>query len=100
MLRILLLILLAVVFAFGVALGFYNAQPVRFSYLLGEFELPLIGLIVGEFLLAVLLTLVVIMGRILALKAQIRQLKRQLQNTEAELKNLRSLPLDAPAKKT
>lgn len=100
MLRIFLLILLVLVFALGVTIGFYNAQPVRFSYIFGEIDLPLIGLIVGEFFVAVLLTLLVVFGRILGLKTEVRRLKRQLRDSESELKNLRSIPLEAapPAK--
>lgn len=91
--RILILILLVIVFGLGVIIGFYNAQPVSFNYLVGSIQLPLIALITGEFVVAVLLTLLVVMGRILGLKAETRRLKKQLRNTESELKNLRNLPL-------
>jgi len=92
--RLLLLILLAIFFALGVTIGFYNAQPVRFSYIFGEIELPLIALIVGEFLLAVLLTLLVVLGRMLTLRAELRRLRRQLRNSDEELANLRRVSQD------
>lgn len=96
MLRILTLILVAVFFILGLIIGFYNAQPVRFSYIVGEFELPLIVLILGEFAVAVLLTLVVVMSRILGLKGEIRRLKRQVKDQETELRNLRNIPMTQP----
>lgn len=92
--RLILLLLLAVFFALGVTIGFYNAQPVRLSYILGEVELPLIGLLVGEFLVAVLLTLLVVSGRILTLRAELRRLRRQLRGSDEELANLRRVAQD------
>lgn len=93
--RILLLILLLVFFIIGGTVGYFNAQPVRFNYIVGEAELPLIGLVVGEFMFAVALTLLVMLGRVLVLKAEIRRLKRQLQNSESELANLRGMSAEA-----
>lgn len=97
MTRLLLLLLLAVFFALGVTIGFYNAQPVRFSYIFGEVEVPLIVLIVGEFLLAVLVTLLVVAGRVLSLRAELRRTHRQLRSLEAELSNLRQVSQPASA---
>ena len=94
MLRIFLLVLLTLVFTFGVSIGFYNAQPVRFSYIFGEVELPLIGLMVAEFFAAALLTLLVASARIFSLRAEVRRLRRELRDGEAELKNLRGLQLE------
>ncbi len=93
MFRILLIVLLVVVLCIGAAIGYFNAQPIHFDYLAGQIELPLIALVVVDFLLAVLLTLLVCSTRILSLKSEARRLKRQLANTEAELKNLRELSL-------
>lgn len=93
MLRILLILLLVVVLCLGASIGYFNAQPVHFNYLVGEMEIPLIGLIVGEFIIAVLLTLLACFGRVFGLKSEIRRLRKQLRDAEAELKNLRNLPL-------
>ncbi len=93
MLRILLILLLVVVLCLGASIGYFNAQPVRFNYLAGEIEIPLIALIIGEFVIAVLLTLLACFGRVFALKSEIRRLRKQLRDAEAELKNLRNLPL-------
>lgn len=93
MFRTLLTVLLVVVLCFGAAIGYFNAQTVRFDYLAGQVELPLIALVVAEFLVAVLLTLLICSTRILALRAEARRLRRQLADTQAELKTLRELPL-------
>jgi lipopolysaccharide assembly protein A len=96
MARVLLLIALLLFFALGGTIGYFNAQPVRFSYIVGTIELPLIALLVSEFLLAVVVTLLVVAGRTLTLKAEIRRLKRQLQKGEAELANLRQVAAEHP----
>lgn len=84
---------LVLVLCLGASIGYFNAQPIHFDYLAGHIELPLIGLILADFLLAVVLTLLICGGRILGLKAETRRLKKQLRDAEAELKNLRDIPL-------
>ena len=96
MLRILLLVLLGLVFALGVTAGFYNSQTVRFSYITGAVDLPLIALLLAEFGLVVALTLLVVAGRFWSLKSEIRRLSRQLRDQDAELKNLRALQPPPP----
>ncbi|WP_420466167.1 LapA family protein [Panacagrimonas sp.] len=92
-LRILALLALAIFLVLGASVGYFNAQTVEFDYLAGKIELPLIALVIGEFVLAVLLTLLICMGRMLALKNEVRRLRKQILNTDAELKALRELPL-------
>lgn len=91
--RVLLTVLVVVVTLLGVSIGYFNAQPVRFHYLAGEAQLPLVALIVVEMLVVALATLLLCAGRMLALRSEIRRLRRRLRETEAELKNLRNLPL-------
>lgn len=93
MYRVFIISVLVVVLCFGASVGYFNAQPIHFDYLAGQVELPLIGLVLIDFFLAVLLTLLVCSGRILGLKAETRRLKKQLRDAEAELKNLRDIPL-------
>jgi lipopolysaccharide assembly protein A len=85
--------ILVVVLCLGASIGYFNAQPIHFDYLAGQIELPLIGLVLADFFLAVLLTLLICSGRILGLKAEARRLRKQLRDAEAELKNLRDIPL-------
>lgn len=82
----------------GASIGYFNAQPVKFDYLAGEVEMPLIALVVGEFVIAVLLTLLICLGRMFSLKAEIRRLRKQAQAAEAELKALRELSVATPVK--
>lgn len=91
--RILTLILLVLMLGLGISIGYFNAQPITFDYLFGSVTVPLVALVMGEFALAVLLTLLVCSARILGLKREIRRLNRQLRDTEAELRTLRNLPI-------
>jgi len=91
--RLLIIGVLLTVLVFGVAIGFYNATPVTFDYLAGQLQLPLIALVLGEFALVTLLTLLVCAGRILSLRGEIRRLRRQIKDAQAELQSLRNLPL-------
>lgn len=98
MLRFLVIALLVLFLVVGASIGYFNAQPVKFDYLAGEVEMPLIALVIGEFVIAVLLTLLICFGRMLSLKSEIRRLRKQVQASEAELKNLRDLPIrETPA---
>lgn len=91
MLRTVVLTLLLVFLVCGAAVGFFNAQPVSFNYLVGSVELPLIVLILGELVLVTLIGLLVFAGRVWALRLEIRGLRKRLAAAEVELKNLRSL---------
>lgn len=93
MLRIFIIVSLLLVVILGASIGYFNAQSVRFSYLFGEIELPLIALLIADFLVAVLVTLVVVFARIFGLNAEIRRLRKQVRDVETELKSLRNLPL-------
>lgn len=87
------------VFVLGTTIGFFNGQAVQFNYLFGSVELPLIALLIAEFLLVVLLTLLATFVRVFALKSEIRRLGKQLRDSETELKNLRvlSAPAESPS---
>jgi lipopolysaccharide assembly protein A len=92
-LRFLVIAALVLFLVLGASIGYFNAQEVEFDYLAGTVKLPLIALVIGEFVVAVLLTLLICLGRMLGLKSEIRRLRRQVQNAEAELKSLRDLPI-------
>ncbi len=97
MLRILVIAALILFLVLGASIGYFNAQEVEFDYLAGTVKLPLIALVIGEFVLAVLLTLLICLGRMLGLKTEIRRLRKQVQSSESELKTLRELPIrEAP----
>lgn len=89
----LVIVALAAFMLLGASIGYFNAQEVRLDYLAGTISLPLIALVIGEFVLAVLLTLTICLGRMMQLKSEIRRLRKQAQLAQAELKTLRELPL-------
>jgi lipopolysaccharide assembly protein A len=91
--RLLVLLILTAAFCLGVALSYYNWTPVRFHYLAGETELPLVGLLLAAFVAGAALIGLLGLGRRWALQLENRRLQKRLQDAEAELKNLRNLPL-------
>lgn len=93
MIRVLIITILMLVLALGIAIGFFNAQPVTFNYLAGSLQLPLIALVMGEFFLVALLTALLCWARIFGLKGEIRRVRKQLKDAQAELQSLRNLPL-------
>ena len=93
MLRVLVIAALVVVLVLGASIGYFNAQEIQFDYLAGTLSMPLIALVIGEFVIAVLLTLMICFGRMLQLKNEIRRLRKQVQAAENELKTLRELPI-------
>lgn len=93
MIRVFIIGIILLVLALGVAIGFFNAQPVVFNYLAGTLQVPLIALVMGEFFLVAALTALLCWARIFGLKGEIRRLRRQLKDAQAELQSLRNLPL-------
>lgn len=94
--RLLLTVLLIAVFCGGLAISYYNSDAVRFDYLAGEVEFPLMGLLVGAFVLGMLLAGALNLATQWTLKREARRLQKQLTAAEAELRTLRQLPLDSP----
>jgi lipopolysaccharide assembly protein A len=97
MTRILLILLLVAVLVLGATVGYFNAQTVRFDFLFGAWDLPLIALLIAAFALGVLIALAVAAGRIFALRLEIRRLRQRVHNHEVELRSLRELPLGGEA---
>jgi uncharacterized integral membrane protein len=89
--RAIVLAIVAIIFACGAAIGFYNVDRVHFNYLIGSVELPLIYLMLLELGFVTLIGLAVFAGRVWTLKLEIRGMRKRLAATEDELKNLRSL---------
>ncbi len=93
MIRVLVIILICLAFAFGIAICLSNAQTVQFNYIAGAISLPLIVLVVAELFIVAALTALLCWARIFGLKGEIRRLRRQLKDAQAELQSLRNLPL-------
>ncbi|TJY62218.1 LapA family protein [Sinimarinibacterium sp. CAU 1509] len=92
--RIVLLVLLIAVLVLGASIGYFNAQSVTFNYLLGEWQIPLIALLIADFAFGVLIALAVAAARILSLRLEVRRLRGRIRENEAELRNLRNLPVN------
>jgi uncharacterized integral membrane protein len=90
-----LLVISAVVL--GATISYYNWSPVTFSYVAGEFQLPLIALLLAAFVLGVLVMWLLSLARLFLLSRESRRQQRQIRELEAELKNLRNLPLEGGA---
>jgi putative membrane protein len=93
--RIVLLILLVAVLVLGASIGYFNAQSVTFNYLLGEWQIPLIALLIADFAFGVLVALAVAATRILGLRLELRRLRGRIREHEAELRTLRGLPVSS-----
>lgn len=91
--RILIFAVLGLILLLGASIGYFNAQVVEFNYLAGQVELPLMALLVANFFIAVFITLLICIGKILCLKNEIRRLNKQIKASDEELKSLRDLPL-------
>jgi putative membrane protein len=79
--------------ALGAAISYYNWSSVKFHYLAGEIELPLIALLFGAFLLGVVMMWLLDLARLFTLSRDSRRQQRQILQLEGELKSLRNLPL-------
>ena len=97
-----LLILLLAMLVLGASIGYFNAKTVSFNYLFGELELPLIAILIADFLFGMILTLIVVSGRLLRTRREVGRLRRQLRDAESEMRSLRAIsagtPADAPAR--
>jgi len=91
MLRAVVLGVVLFFIACGAAIGFFNVDPVRFNYLIGIVEMPLIYLLLIELAVITVIGVAVFAGRVWSLKLEIRGLRKRLAAAEVELKNLRSL---------
>lgn len=98
--RIVLLVLLLVMLVLGASVGYFNAQTVSFNYLIGQLELPLIAILIADFLLGVVLALLLVSTRLLRTQREAARLRRQLRDAESEMRSLRAISagsaVDAP----
>lgn len=95
--RLLMTVVLLAVFCAGLTISYYNSEPVRFDYLTGSKDIPLIALLVAGFILGMLVAGGLNLAANWSLKREARRLQRQLSAAELELRDLRQLPLEASA---
>jgi uncharacterized membrane protein YciS (DUF1049 family) len=91
--KIILLVVLLCILVFGASIGYFNAQPVIFNYLFGTTEFPLIAVLIAAFSAGIVLTIVVVSGRLFTMRIELGRLRKQLREAEGELRTLRNLPV-------
>lgn len=91
--RLLVLIVLLVILVLGASVGYFNAQPVRFNYLFGSAEFPLIAVLIAAFSVGIVLTIATVSARLFGMRMELGRLRKQLREAEGELRTLRNLPV-------
>lgn len=93
MLRLLRNLVLLLALVIGIAFGFVNFQLVTVDLLWGEVRVPLVVVLVLDFVLGFGLALLLLLGRTLKLRSDLARERRQLKDAQAEIRNLRSMPI-------
>lgn len=93
MFRVLRNIVIVVALVLGVAFGFFNFQLVTVDLLFSETRVPLVVILILDFLLGVGVALLLLLGRVLSLHRKLARTRRDLVDTRAEVRNLRSMPI-------
>lgn len=93
MLRVLRNIVIVVALVLGVAFGFFNFQLVTVDLLVSESRIPLVVVLLLDFLLGIGVALLALMGRVLTLRGKLARTRRELAETRTEVRNLRSMPI-------
>lgn len=93
MLRLLRNLVLLFALALGVTFGFFNFQLVTVDLLLNEVRVPLVVVLVLDFVLGFGLALLLLLARTLKLRTDLARERRHLKDAQAEIRNLRSMPI-------
>ncbi|HUR40583.1 MAG TPA: LapA family protein [Verrucomicrobiae bacterium] len=94
--RLLVSLLLIATFCLGASVSYFNWTTVRFDYLAGQSELPLIALMLVAFMIGMLVMGLIDLARMFVLSREARRHAREIRELEAELRSLRNLPLAPP----
>lgn len=93
MLRLLRNLVLLLALVIGIAFGFVNFQLVTVDLLWGEVRVPLVVVLILDFVLGFGLALLLLLARTLKLRSDLARERRQLKDAQAEIRNLRSMPI-------
>lgn len=93
MIRLLRNLVLLFALVLGIAFGFVNFQLVTVDLLLSEVRVPLVVVLILDFVLGFGLALMLLLARTLKLRADLARERRQLKDAQAEIRNLRSMPI-------
>lgn len=89
-------LLLLITLLLGLVFAFFNLEPVRLDFLLGETHWPLVAAMAIALLLGYALGILSILPTLMRQRGVMLIQRRRVLNAEAELKNLRNLPLTEP----
>ena len=93
MIRLLRNLVLLFALVLGIAFGFFNFQLVTVDLLLSEVRVPLVVILILDFVLGFGLALLLLLSRTLKLRRDLGRERRQLKDAQAEIRNLRSMPI-------
>lgn len=93
MFRLLRNIVIVVALVLGIAFGFFNFQLVTVDLLFSETRVPLVVILILDFVLGFGVALLLLIGRILSLRRSLSRARRDLADTRTEVRNLRSMPI-------
>lgn len=93
MLRLLRNLLLLLALALGITFGFVNFQLITVDLLWTEVRVPLVVVLVLDFVLGFALALTLLLARTVKLRSDLSHERRQLKDAQAEIRNLRSMPI-------
>lgn len=93
MLRIVRNIIIVVALVLGVTFAFFNAQPITVDFLFTQSLVPLIIVLLVDFLLGLGVAMLWLFARLLTLRSKLARARRELEETRTEVRNLRSMPI-------
>lgn len=93
MIRLLRNLVLLLALVLGITFGFFNFQLVTVDLLMSEVRVPLVVVLILDFVLGFGLALMLLLARTLKLRADLARERRQLKDAQAEIRNLRSMPI-------
>lgn len=93
MLRLLRTVVIVAALVLGVTFGFFNFDPVNVDLLVGEARVPLVAVLVVDFVIGFAIALLLLMGRVLVLRHDLSRARRELADARTEIRNLRSMPI-------
>lgn len=93
MIRLLRNLVLLFALALGITFGFFNFQLVTVDLLASEVRVPLVVVLILDFILGFGLALMLLLARTLKLRTDLARERRQLKDAQAEIRNLRSMPI-------
>jgi uncharacterized integral membrane protein len=93
MLRLLRNLLIAVALVLGLVFGYANFQAVTVNYLWDKMDVPLVVVLLLTFIVGFVLSMLMFLARLAALRGRLGRTRRQLEDAQGEIRNLRNMPI-------